>query len=213
MYTQAEFDAFGWNPVMGLPLSETHGLDYESAREATPKWYGVSWGNGNDGVSHMWPDYYVRTDDPWKLAEIAAVSNLKDRTWAKENVEIDGEADYTITAMFLDPPDDDADDSWYIATAYENGAVLIEDDEDGGNDGWRYLVDGEDASPVYETEAEAARAFCGSNGIEPGSWSESNGAWLLCEVFPVDMDEERSSAPRYDSLADCFTVEDMKGIE
>ena len=49
------------------------GLDYESARDATPVWYGVSSGNGNNGVSHLYPDYYVRTADPFRLAELASL--------------------------------------------------------------------------------------------------------------------------------------------
>lgn len=40
------------------------------------RWYGVSTGDGNNGVSHMFPDYYVLTDDPWELAERAAKSDL-----------------------------------------------------------------------------------------------------------------------------------------
>ena len=50
-YTQSEYDAFGpWTPLASssLPMSETHGLDYESAAEATPQWYAVSSGNGNN---------------------------------------------------------------------------------------------------------------------------------------------------------------------
>ena len=54
------------------------GLDYESARDATPVWYGVSSGNGNNGVSHLYPDYYVRTADPFRLAELAMVDKFND---------------------------------------------------------------------------------------------------------------------------------------
>lgn len=73
------------------------------------KWYGVSSGNGNDGVSHMFPDYYVKTNDPWRLAYLAAVTEFKDefQQWAKENVEVDGETEYTISASFYSMPDDD----------------------------------------------------------------------------------------------------------
>jgi hypothetical protein len=43
-------------------------LDFATADNATPKWYSVSSGDGNNGVSRMYPDYYVRTADPFHLA-------------------------------------------------------------------------------------------------------------------------------------------------
>lgn len=61
--------------------------------------YGVSTGNGNDGISHMYPDYYVWTNEPFKLCEIAALAQFKEgagRAWAKKHVDIDGEAEHTI---------------------------------------------------------------------------------------------------------------------
>lgn len=69
--------------------------------------YAVSSGNGNDGVSQLYPNYCVETDEPWLLAQLAAVSEFKNkhyRRWCRENLEVDGEAEYTITAMLLDPP-------------------------------------------------------------------------------------------------------------
>lgn len=138
-------------------------------------------------TAYAWPGgypvYHVCDDgDPWKLAEIAAISSFNDRAWAKENVEIDGEADYGITACFYNPPDDEP---------------------------WLYVCQscGHESTTEYDECPE-----CESEDIEEvdnGTWSDANGAWLLCEVFPVDMEEERSSAPRYDSLADCFSKEDM----
>ena len=88
------------------------GLDYESAVDAMPRWYGVSSGNGNDGVSHLYPDYYVRTCEPYRLAELAMVTQFNDgagKAFAAENLETDGEADYTITCMIRNPPDDGSD--------------------------------------------------------------------------------------------------------
>jgi hypothetical protein len=95
----------------GFP-TEWEGLDIASAIDATPKWYGVSSGNGNNGVSHMWPEYYVRTCEPYRLAQLAIVSpfNADRYGWAIEHSEVDGEADYTIWAMIVDPPSDDTDD-------------------------------------------------------------------------------------------------------
>lgn len=71
-----------------------------------PRWYGVSTGNGNDGVSQMYPDYYVYTRFPFELAEFHGVQQWakKHEEWARENVEVDGEADYTITATFYEGP-------------------------------------------------------------------------------------------------------------
>lgn len=92
--------------------------------------YGVSSGNGNDGVSHMFADYYVYTDDPWRLARLALVSSFKDgwKERALDVAEIDGEADHTISAVIYDPLDDEQDDgeeeeSWSSV----NGAWLIVD--------------------------------------------------------------------------------------
>ena len=95
----------------GFPI-DWEGLDYQSAYEATPRLYGVSSGNGNDGVSHLWPDYYVRTCDPWTLARAATVSQLKPEfyQWALETADIDGEIEYEgISGVICDPPDDDTD--------------------------------------------------------------------------------------------------------
>jgi len=87
------------------------GLDYASADAAMPRLYAVSSGNGNDGVSHLYPDYYVRTCEPYRLAELAMVNTISSdyRAWAVEQCEVDGEAEYTISAVIYDPPDDDSD--------------------------------------------------------------------------------------------------------
>lgn len=97
----------------------------------TIKLYGVSTGNGNDGVSHMFADYYVWTDQPYRLAEAALVDTFKEgegMAWAKENVEVDGEAEFTISAVIYNPPLEDGeepseeeDGDWCSA----NGAWLI----------------------------------------------------------------------------------------
>lgn len=88
--------------------------------------YGVSSGNGNDGVSHMFPDYYVYTSDPYRLARLAMVSTFKDE-WkraAYDAMYVDGEADYTIFACIYDPldePDCEDGESWSSV----NGAWLL----------------------------------------------------------------------------------------
>lgn len=124
-----------------------------------PRWYAVSFGNGNNGVSHLFPDYYVHTDDPWTLASAAQLGTFKAH-WVdhvKEEMEVDGEADYTISAVIYDPPDD---------------------------------------------------PYCDDGSL----WSDTNGAWSICEVFPVTDDDlpDRSDPwhkPMYDSLEDCFDAE------
>ena len=62
------------------------------------KWYGVSSGNGNDGVSQSFPDYLVFTSDPWFVARAAMGDLWKDEAWANSVVDIDGDAEYTIYA-------------------------------------------------------------------------------------------------------------------
>lgn len=69
--------------------------------------YGVSYGNGNDGVSHLYPAFYCRTDRPYDLARLALITLVSDvyQVWAKDSLGIDGEADYTISAMLREGPD------------------------------------------------------------------------------------------------------------
>jgi len=66
------------------------------------RWYGVSYGNGNDGVSQSYPNFLVYTDMPYTLARAAIVSQWKDKVWANNNVDIDGEEDYTIYATIYE---------------------------------------------------------------------------------------------------------------
>jgi len=64
------------------------------------KLYGVSTGDGNNGVSHMFPDYYVRTDDPWLLARAAAYGCWKPQCWPQlsDALQVDGESEFIISA-------------------------------------------------------------------------------------------------------------------
>ena len=152
------------------------GLDYESAKQAVPRWYGVSYGDGNNGVSHSYANFYVKTCEPYRLAQAAMLSEFKageGQSWALWAMEIDGEAEYTISAVIYDPPDD-SDDSDRDHSECEDGEEC----------------EGCDACEPDEME----------------SWSSVNGAWLICEVFPVEPDNMRS-VPQYDSLSDAFTAE------
>lgn len=185
---------------------DTIGLDYESAVEAMPHWYGVSFGNGNDGVSHMWPNFYVKTCEPWTLAAAAMLSDFKpdeEVAWASENMQVDGEAEFGISATLYDPPDDREDYERELEAAQEavtdaeNALALM-----------RTPLD-DDADPTYgeaESDLEQLReALETLEEQDPGYWSESNGAWMICEVFPVDAPEYRK--PVYDSLREAFTAD------
>jgi hypothetical protein len=232
---QHEFDAFGWNTLTrsSLPPGETFGLDFESAFECTPRWYGVSFGNGNDGVSNVFPSYCVRTADPWKLAHAALLANFNDvplndgpqtwREWASENVEVDGEAEFGITATIYDPPDEDDEEPDYEELAINAGyMVSCINNEYYWHPKDEPELDERDRNQVHDTEAEAWQACCEANEIGPDtsnepSWSDANGAWIICEVFPLGgpvmrdhpfqlgFEQPRGyTCPSHDSLADCF---------
>ena len=117
--------------------------------------YGVSYGNGNDSVSHMYPDYYVATDDPRRLAKAAMVSMFdagEGQAWAIENMEVDGEAEYTISATIYNPPEDDGD---FEATC--------EDAARRANGAWKivevFLVDAEDRDVEKRNFDSSEHAF------------------------------------------------------
>src|ERR1700680_702081 len=135
------------------------------------KLYGVSTGNGNNGVSHIFADYYVKTDQPWRLAELAALAQFKPgsgMTWAKEHVEIDGEAEYGISAVFYNPPCNDTADGEYPET---QRCGLCEET-------WIGAPSDCPACGSDETESNDENAEDGRN------WCDGNGAWLIIEVFP-----------------------------
>ena len=69
------------------------------------QWYGVSYGNGNDGVSHFSPNILVYTDDPWTLARAAMIFEWKDKVWANENVDLDHNGDEMVSATIYEGPD------------------------------------------------------------------------------------------------------------
>jgi hypothetical protein len=118
----------------------------------TTRLYAVSSGNGNDGVSHSFPDYYVRTDEPYRLAALAMVSSFKSKfkQAAANAVQIDGEADYTISAVIYNPSDvdpseaseDGDDDSYCDANGAWQIIEVFPDDEP------------RDSRPVYDSLAD-----------------------------------------------------------
>ena len=158
---------------------EWEGLGYESAEACTPRWYGVSFGDGSNGVSHMWPSYYVRTFDPWTLASAALIDRFDAGHMAQASEELDtgGEADYGISATLYEPLDREEPESHYHCES----------------------CDGEWDEASGATVCES----CGSHDIteeqgEYESWCDANGAYMICEVFPVESIDTRAS--RYDSL-------------
>lgn len=176
---------------------DTDGMDYDTAVEAMPRLYGVSFGNGNDGVSHLYPNFYVRTCEPYVLAAAAMLSDFKPgegHDWCIANVEIDGEADYTIIATLYNPTDDRED--------YEEELKAAQEDLDEAQSVCDEAGDDDEAAQHALEQAEKTLEELTEN--DPGSWSASNGAWMICEVFPVDDDNWRR--PVYTSLADAFTA-------
>jgi hypothetical protein len=155
----------------------SHGLDYYSAREVTPRWFAVSSGNGNDGVSHTFPDYYCRCTAPeaYDLAAAAMISQFDagegaGYKWAAENCEVSGEADYTITAEILNPPEDETEDPDYQEIAEAAGFVVAEF----SRFGFRWTNETEELSnhdtTYYKTEAECLRPNSSAGSISrPGA--------------------------------------------
>lgn len=72
------------------------------------RWYGVSTGNGNDGVSQLYPSYAVLTDDPWTLARGAMIASFQPcsawRRLAINDAYVDGDADYAVSATLFQGP-------------------------------------------------------------------------------------------------------------
>lgn len=121
-----------------------------SLKENPVKLYGVSSGNGNSGVSHMFADYYVRTNDPWRLAELACVSDWKEgvgQAWAMRHMEIDGDSKYVISVCLYDSPCEESEDGEYpeLTPEQEAEGLTEENLEDGRN--WN---DNNGAYAIYE---------------------------------------------------------------
>lgn len=73
-----------------------------------PNYYGVSFGNGSDGVSRLNPEFIVRTAHPFELARLAHIDTWKDgegKTFAAANVEVDGDAEHYISSTLYEGPD------------------------------------------------------------------------------------------------------------
>lgn len=89
--------------------------DQYSDKLATPHYFGVSKGDGNNGVCQVFPSYIVKTDDPWLLAEKALKAEHKPEAedWLGDNVYYEGEVfedengqlSGTISAVILEYPE------------------------------------------------------------------------------------------------------------
>lgn len=154
------------------------------------RYYGVSTGNGNDGVSHIFPDYYVKTNEPWRLAELAALSEFKageGQEWARENMEIDGEADHTISVVFYESKetqDEHADLEEHLALH-------------------RAALANFPASGLPEKREELESEIENLESEIDGYGEDS--AWFILEVFPED--DMRDGTPKYESLEDAFGLD------
>lgn len=129
--------------------------------------YGVSSGNGNDGVSHAFADYYVHTNEPWRLAELALLTSMKPEfhRWVRNEMWIDGEAEYTISAVLHNPPDEtyendtswcDANGAWFIIEVFPDdepreGVMVYNSIDDAFGDDAK-LVPGKHDDNRYTTE-------------------------------------------------------------
>lgn len=106
--------------------------------------YGVSYGNGNDGISHMYPAFFVRTADPWTLARAAMIDQFQTiagRNYAAKRLDLDGEEEFGIQACIYDPPDvpgwSDHNGAWKLCDVFR----VADEDLPGKADPW--------AKPVY----------------------------------------------------------------
>ncbi len=132
----------------------------------TSKLYGVSSGNGNNGVSQMWPDYYVRTNAPWTLARAAILSLFKvgkGQSWALRNVDVDGDSEYTIYATLANPPCEDTPDGEYPDIEDESEASEAEDGRNWSEHNGSWLIvevfpeteDPREGRPIFDSLLEA----------------------------------------------------------
>ena len=108
--------------------------------------YAVSYGNGNDGLSRLFPAFFVWADPDriWDVARVAMMTRGDaSRRWLKANTHVDEAGPDAMQACIYDPPK------------------------------------------------------------SPG-WSDHNGAWRLCEVYPADEASDNSEAPEYASPSKAF---------
>lgn len=163
--------------------------------------YGVSTGDGNNGVSHMFANYYVRTADPWLLARAAAYAEWQPAAWdyLDSELRVDGEAEYTISAMLYEAPDfepptvdcpDCYDGQVPVDCHVCEGSGLAENDTENCPHCAGTGMDTEDCPN------------CDGTGQVPEEYYENGPAAFILEVFPEN--EPREGRPVYDSIEDAL---------
>jgi hypothetical protein len=161
---------------------------------AQARYYAVSSGNGNDGVSHLFPDYIVKTDHPYALARLAALTTFKHgkgQAWCEENLDVDGEAEYTIYATLMESPE----------TQDERDEMQKRCDE------LRNEYDEAETAGATEGELEAMQDEITALEDEIEGFG-CDTAWQCFEVFPWEQDDDfdarHGARPIYESLEECF---------
>lgn len=86
-------------------------------------WYGVSVGNGNDGVSRTLPRYFVKTNEPYLLAEAGMLCNLAKPLWPRMAEEIATAGDdpkWGVSATLYEGPDGETEfgAAWLICEVW-----------------------------------------------------------------------------------------------
>ena len=88
-----------------------------------PILYSVSIGDGNDGVSRIVPDYYVKTNNPFHLAVAGLLANFNFATADRlaDAVETTGEPDFGVSATLYEWPDGETefDAAYMICEVYQ----------------------------------------------------------------------------------------------
>lgn len=157
---------------------------------AQARYYAVSSGNGNDGVSHMFPDYIVKTDRPYALANLAALTTFKageGQAWRADNLKIDGESEFTIYATLMESPE----------TQNERADMETRCDE------LRNEYGEAEAAGATESELEALQDEIAALEDEIEGYG-CDTAWQCFEVFPWDESDDKRDRPVYESLEDAF---------
>lgn len=133
--------------------------------------YGVSTGDGNMGVSHMYADYYVRTNDPWLLARAAAYDWHKREIWGflDEGLNVDGEADYTISADVYQYPCDSETEECEAC----GGEGILDDEEC------------DDCEGTGTVEVEEDWDGCDHSEFILHVFPENDDEWAACRTCPV----------------------------
>ncbi|TAL45458.1 MAG: hypothetical protein EPN91_02270 [Salinibacterium sp.] len=147
----------GFNRLSVTNLDEAGG----DSNDAVLPRYGVSVGDGNDGVDTLHPDYVVTTDDPWRLAQLAALVAFypRVRKWVLDNLDgPDGDEEYGITVSLGAPPAETPNGEYPECLHGDDTCECLEDGRDGPGYAWRiwkvYRLD-EDGNPWHALEYDS----------------------------------------------------------